>query len=117
MTPARVVLRPRRARPFYGRHPWVYAGAVAAVSGSTADRDDRWLVLQFTSLGMAQRRELFAELLGELARPRGMYLRTERGIGRLEGLELQDGPLWGELPDGPVEIEEDGIRFLVHVAE
>ena len=30
MTP-RVVLQPRRARPFYGRHPWVFAGAVAAV--------------------------------------------------------------------------------------
>src|ERR1700675_118150 len=36
MTP-RVVLRPRRARPFYGRHPWVYAGAVAAVEGDPAD--------------------------------------------------------------------------------
>src|SRR5262245_40569558 len=34
---ARVVLLPRRARPFYGRHPWVYAGAVASVEGEPAD--------------------------------------------------------------------------------
>lgn len=28
---ADVVLRPRRAQPFFGRHPWVFAGAIAAV--------------------------------------------------------------------------------------
>src|SRR5437899_474548 len=39
MTTPRVVLLPRRARPFYGRHPWVYAGAIAAVEGEPADGD------------------------------------------------------------------------------
>src|SRR5438132_6482450 len=170
---ARVILRPRRARPFFGRHPWVYAGAIAEVigqpadgevvdlyshagnfiarglynsrskirvrlytwspetalddaffrarldaalrlrgpvlgldgpgracrlvfseadglSGLTVDRYDRWLVVQFTSLALAKRREMFAGLLAELARPEGIYLRTERGIGKLEGLELHD---------------------------
>jgi 23S rRNA (cytosine1962-C5)-methyltransferase len=204
MTLPRVVLQPRRARPFYGRHPWVYAGAIAAVegdpangaevdvysqagnfvarglynsqskirvrlyswapdqpldaaffrgrleaairlrrdilgldgpsracrlvfseadglSGMTVDRYDRWLVVQFTALGLAQRRELLAELLVELTAPAGIYLRTERGVGRLEGLELQDGPLWGQLPSEPVVIEEPapthGLRFLVNLAE
>src|SRR5436305_745814 len=37
MSAARVVLRPRRARPFYGRHPWVYAGAIDRVEGDPAD--------------------------------------------------------------------------------
>src|ERR1044071_434173 len=32
-----VVLKPKRAQPFFGRHPWVYAGAIAAVSGEPAD--------------------------------------------------------------------------------
>lgn len=199
MSVPRIVLRPRRARPFYARHPWVYAGAIAQVEGAPADGDvvdlfshgghfvarglynsrskirvrlyswsaeepldeaffrrrltaalrlrqvlgldqpgqacrlvfsegdglsgltvDRyadWLVLQFTSLGLGLRRQMFAQILAELVRPRGIYLRTERGIGRLEGLEVQDGPLWGEVPAGPVEIEEDGLRFLVHIAE
>src|SRR5438270_3183972 len=35
----RVVLLPKRARPFYGRHPWVFAGAVGAVEGEPADGD------------------------------------------------------------------------------
>jgi 23S rRNA (cytosine1962-C5)-methyltransferase len=200
MTLPRVVLHPRRARPFYGQHPWVFAGAIAEVdgkpadgadvdvhshagnfvargiyngrskirvrlyswspdipldrtfylerlaaalhlrgpvlglnapgkacrlvfseadglSGLTVDRYDRWLVVQFTALGMAVRRELLAELLVELVQPEGIYLRTERGIGKLEGLELQDGPLWGNVPAEAVIIEENGLRFLVHLRE
>ena len=37
MTAGRVILQPRRARPFYGRHPWVYPGAISAVEGDPAD--------------------------------------------------------------------------------
>src|SRR5438874_1213555 len=39
MTPPRVVLRPKRARPFFGRHPWVFPGAIAEVEGAPADGD------------------------------------------------------------------------------
>jgi 23S rRNA (cytosine1962-C5)-methyltransferase len=196
---ARVILQPRRARPFYGRHPWVYAGAIAAVEGAPADgevvdlfsytgdfvarglynsrskirvrlyswdggvsldraffrsqledaiqlrrllgldgpgqacrlvfsegdglsgcivdRYDRWLALQFTSLGLAQRREWILSALVDLVRPAGIYQRTERGIGQLEGLEARDELVWGEAPPGPIEIEEGGVRFLVNLAE
>jgi len=200
MSTPRVVLGLRRAKPFFGRHPWVYAGAIAAIegnpadgdevdlvshtgefvargifngqskirvrlyswqpdtaldrdffrrqleaavrlrrdvlgldvpggacrlvfsegdglSGLTVDRYDRWLVVQFTALGLARRRELFVELLVELMRPEGIYLRTERGIRRLEALELHDGPLWGNVPQGPVVVEEGGLRSLVNLAE
>jgi len=200
MTLPRIVLQPRRARPFFGRHPWVYAGAVASVeggpadgdevevvssagtfiarglynskskirvrlysweanvpldrdffrdrlesavrlrrdilrldgpgracrlvfsesdglSGLTVDRYDRWLAVQITSLGMARRKEMIAELLAELVSPAGQFLRTEKGIRKLEGLELQDGPLLGEVPSEPVLIEEEGLRYLVNLAE
>jgi 23S rRNA (cytosine1962-C5)-methyltransferase len=200
MTLPRVILRARRARPFYGRHPWVFPGAIAEVqgepadggvvdvyshaenfvarglynsqskirvrlyswspdvaldasffrdrlvtairlrtailnrtgarqacrlvfsegdylSGCTIDRYDRWLVVQFTSMGLAQRREMFADLLEDLLRPEGIYLRTERGIGQMEGLDLADGLLRGLVPSEPITIEEDGLRFLVHLTE
>jgi 23S rRNA (cytosine1962-C5)-methyltransferase len=60
---------------------------------------------------------MFTELLVELCRPEGIYLRTERGIGKLEGLDLHDGPVWGTMPAGPVAVEEHGLRFLVDMAE
>jgi 23S rRNA (cytosine1962-C5)-methyltransferase len=195
-----VVLLPRRARPFFNRHPWVFPGAIAAVEGAAADgaevelvshagnfvarglfnsqskirvrlyswepevaldedffraridsagrlrekvlahwgpgqaqrlvfseadglsglvvdRYDEWLVVQFTSLGLGQRREMLGDLLRRRFGPRGIVLRTERGIGRLEGLDLQDGTLWGQVPAEPVVIREGGLEFLVHLAE
>ena len=36
---ATVVLKPRKARPFYGRHPWVLESAIDRVEGAPADGD------------------------------------------------------------------------------
>jgi 23S rRNA (cytosine1962-C5)-methyltransferase len=87
------------------------------LSGLTVDQYDRWLVLQFTSLGMAQRRDLVMDALQDLVGPEGMYLRTERGIGQLEGLELHDGLLRGSVPADPIVIIDGALRFQVHLLE
>ena len=87
------------------------------LSGLTVDRYDRWLVVQFTALALAQRRDLLVEALVELARPEGIYLRTERGMGQLEGLQIQDGPLWARTPPSPIAIEDDGLQVLVNLAQ
>ena len=36
---------------------------------------------------------------------------------RAEGIELRDGPYWGERPEGPVFIVENGLRYGVDLAE
>ena len=87
------------------------------LSGLVVEQFDRWLVVQFTSLALALRREMFADLLTELLQPDGIYLRTERGIGQLEGLELQDGALRGAAPMEPIVIEENGLRMRIHLTE
>ena len=86
------------------------------ISGCTIDKFDRWLVLQFTSLGLAQRREMFVNLLVEKLQPEGIVLRTERGIGQLEGMELHDELLWGNVPPS-VSFEESGIHIEVNILE
>jgi len=197
---ATLVLKPKRAQPFYGRHPWVFAGAIERVEGEPADGDevdlvshggnfvarglfnsqskirarlyswdegvpldadffrdrlaravrlrhdvlklnqpdagyrvafsesdylsgmavDRygdWLAVQFTALGLAHRREMIAGALRDLLNPHGIYLRTEKGIGRLEGVDLHDELLWGEPPPPDLTIVEGGLRVLVNLAE
>src|SRR5262249_21686608 len=57
------------------------------------------------------------DLLMELAGPEGIYLRTERGIGQLEGLELHDSLLRGQVPEEPIVIDEHGVKFLVHLRQ
>src|SRR5262249_60568548 len=36
-TAATVTLKPKRAQPFFARHPWVYAGAIERLDGEPAD--------------------------------------------------------------------------------
>ncbi len=200
MTDGRVVLKPRKAQPFYQRHPWVFPGAIEQVEGNPADGEvvevvshrghfiarglynaqskirvrlytwevdqalDRsfwfakltqaltlrqtilglvhpeasyrlvsseadglsgctidvygaWITVQFTSLGLAQRAEILGDALEELLQPKGIYLRTERGVGQLEGLMIQDGPLRGPEPPVPVVIQEHGLAFGVNLRE
>jgi 23S rRNA (cytosine1962-C5)-methyltransferase len=85
------------------------------LSGLTVDRYDRWLTVQFTSLAMARREAMIASLLEEIFQPAGIYRRTERGIGGMEGLELADGLIQGDVPDKPVSIDDHGLAVLVHL--
>jgi len=200
MSVPRVFLKPKRAQPFFARHPWVFAGAIDSIEGSPADgaevelhssgasfiarglfnsqskinvrlysweqgreldaaffkerigraielrhhvlnlagpnrgyrvvfsesdqlsgmvvdRYGDWLTVQFTALGLSNRRETICDVLQELLQPRGIYLRTEKGIGKLEGAELHDGLLRGESPPADLHIEENGLRFFVNLAE
>ncbi len=196
---AQIWLKPRKVRPFFGRHPWVLDTAIARIDGQAADGDvvdlisdkgrfvarglynsrsrirvrlytwqaseplddtfwrkrleaafalrrdlgftdlrggarlvfseadglsglivDRYgeyLAVQTTALAMAQRLDHLTPILVELARPRGIMLRGERGLAQIEGLHQQDGLHWGQKPDGPIFIEEHGLRYGVDLGE
>ena len=60
---------------------------------------------------------MIAKILRELLPVKGIYLRTEKGIGKLEGAELSDGLLWGEPPAAEIVVEENGLKFAVNLAE
>lgn len=192
---ASVVLRPRKSRPFYGRHPWVLDSAIDRIVGEPADGDvvdllsekEKWIArgiynsqsrlrvrlytwdpaeflddafwarrieraialretigyddreggarlifsegdglsglivdrygeylsIMVTGLAMATRIERLVDLLCERLHPKAVFLRSERGIAQIEGIRLSDGLLRGEAPDGPIFINENGLRFGV----
>ena len=196
---SQVILKPRKARPFYGRHPWVLDSAVNRVEGHPADGDivdllsdkgkfiargvynsrsrirvrlytwnaaepldaafwrgrlekavqlrkdlgydnpqgaarlvfsegdglsglivDRYadyLAVQVTGLAVAVRLAEIVPMLVELTHPKGIVLRTERGVGRAEGIDLTDGPHWGQMPDEPLTIVENGLCYEVDLTE
>jgi len=87
------------------------------LSGLTVDRYGDWLLIQMTSLALAQRKDILLQQLRASLRPRGIWLRTEKGIRAAEGLELSDGLLWGEAPPRPLLIEEHGVKYGIDVAE
>ncbi|MBX3436181.1 MAG: class I SAM-dependent rRNA methyltransferase [Planctomycetaceae bacterium] len=193
-----ITLKPRRALPFFSRHPWVFAGAVGytdphvrpgsevivrshegqfiarglynpdsnicvrlyswdqaqsldrdfwaariddavrlrerlfhgtsegrscrlifsegdGLSGLIVDRYEDWLLVQITSRALYERRELLVELLQEKLSPRGIWLRTEKGIREAEGLEQEDRLIAGEPPPRPLFLQEHGLRYGVDV--
>ena len=194
---SQVVLKPRKARPFFGRHPWVLDSAIDHVAGqpgngavvdlltdngkfvarglynahsrirvrlyswSASDRLDQefwrarieravehrrrlgydaadgaarlvyseadglsglivdrygpYLVVQATALAMQLRVDEMLPLLAEASGARGIVVRADRALAKLEGLSVEEERTWGELPDGPAFIQEHGLRYGVEL--
>ncbi|MFK7779048.1 MAG: class I SAM-dependent rRNA methyltransferase [Gimesia sp.] len=191
----RVTLKPRRALPFFGRHPWVFTGAISRVEGSpepgtevilqsdkkefiarglynpnsnirirlytwdeeqslddafwinrleravelretlglldqfettgcrlvfseadqlsglTIDRYGEWFLVQFSSLALSLKQDLVIRFIKERFKPKGIWLRTEKGIRDAEGLDITDKLLDGEAPPEHFFLEENKIRY------
>ena len=197
---ATVFIKPKRARPFFGRHPWVLDSAILRVegnpdsgaivdvvthdgsfiarglwnvlsrirvrlysfmqdqsldeifwdtrienavrlrrelnflskntacrlinsegddlSGVIVDQYGSYLAVQVTALAMAERLDVICDSLTRIVQPKGILLRgAERGLGKLEGLHLPDQLLRGQIPDGPIFVEEHDLRFGVDLTE
>jgi len=56
---------------------------------------------------------MIVQVLQELLAPRAIVLRTEKSMAQLEGIELPEGQVWGELPEGPLTIREHGLAYEV----
>lgn len=180
LSEAQVILKPRKARPFFGQHPWVLDSAVERVEGQPADGDvvdlmsdkgkfvargiynaqsrirvrlytwsagdllddDFWLrriraaaelrdklgyngreqaarlvyseadglsglivdryadylVVQVTALAMEKRLDQLLPILADVARPRGIVVRTDHTMAKLEGLDERQHGGWGKAP-------------------
>jgi 23S rRNA (cytosine1962-C5)-methyltransferase len=83
------------------------------LSGLVVDRYGDYLVLMPTSLAIAQRIDSIAAALRSLVQPKGMVLRTDPSMLKLEGMELAEGRTWGAIPKEPITIEENGVLLEV----
>lgn len=78
------------------------------------DKYGDYLVMQCLSLGIHQRKSMIAECLVELFSPKGIYERSDAAVRAKEGLPLEKGVLYGEVPD-EVLITENGLKMSVDV--
>ena len=81
-----------------------------------ADKFGGVIVLQILCLGMERFKGDIVDALAQELSPRGVYERNDVPVRELEGLSQQTGLLWGEVPSR-VEMQENGVRFLVDVKE
>jgi len=86
------------------------------LSGLTVDRYGDYLALQFTSLALYTYKDNILESLITNCKPKGIIIRTEQDILSEEGLELKDGVIWGEIPQAPLIIKENGVSFEINLS-
>lgn len=81
--------------------------------GLIVDRYGEALVVQFLTAGMAAQQELVLDTLVELLHPRAIIDRSDEDTMDKEAIPFTHGLRRGEAPAGPVEVQSDGLRFLV----
>jgi 23S rRNA (cytosine1962-C5)-methyltransferase len=87
------------------------------IPGLVADRFGPYLVVQFLTSGADREKALLTTLLARtIPGLKGIWEKSDGDGRRLEGLAAAEGLLWGEAPDGEIEITENGHRYLVDPA-
>ncbi|MGN7468599.1 class I SAM-dependent rRNA methyltransferase [Brevibacillus sp. SAFN-007a] len=104
----RFVDNPRACRVIYGEADFL--------PGLIVDRYEDVLVAQVLSLGMEKRIDWIRDALVEVFAPKGIYLRNDVPVRKLEGLAEGKGVLYGECPR-EVWIEENGLKYYVDIVE
>jgi 23S rRNA (cytosine1962-C5)-methyltransferase len=93
----KIVLKPRRAQPFFARHPWVFSGAVAHAEGNPAAGDEVALVTEH----------------GEFV-ARGLYNPSSNILVRLYGWDADvplDESFWSLRLDDAIRLRCDVLRL------
>jgi len=77
--------------------------------GLIVDRYGEYLAVQVLTLGMELRQDLVREALERVFAPRGVVRVADSPLRTLEGLPLERGVWWGEVPER-VEVELEGFK-------
>lgn len=90
----------------------VVYGESDQLPGLVVDRYCDVLVAQVLTLGMETRQELIREALEHVLKPRGVIRAADSPLRALEGLGLERGLWWGEVPER-LEVQVEGFRVEV----
>ncbi len=83
--------------------------------GLTVDRYSEYLVAQFQTAGIDKWKEPILDFLEKNLKPKGIYEKDDSDVREWEGLQKRVGQLRGEEPPDYVQIEENGIPFIVDI--
>ena len=84
--------------------------------GLIVDKYADYLSVQFLCLGMDKIKDMLVKILVSETKCKGIYERGDVEVRHKEGLEIKKGFLYNEF-DPRIEVLENGIKFIVDVAE
>ena len=83
--------------------------------GLIVDRYGDYVVFQIVTAGMELWRQDIIAALHEACQPRAIYERSDDAVREKEGLPIRNELCWGEMPQGPVPVLENGMRLFVDI--
>lgn len=104
----RFVNNPESCRVIYGEADFL--------PGLIVDKYNEVLVVQILAYGMEVQKPNLLQALIDVFHPQGIYLRNDVAVRKLEGLAEETGVWYGNVPR-QIQIEENGLKFLVDVYE
>jgi 23S rRNA (cytosine1962-C5)-methyltransferase len=90
-------------------------GESDGLPGVIADRYGDTICLQLTAAGSDKWRKAIVGALVKATGVARIYERSDSDVRKLEGLESVTGWVHGDAPDGPLSIDENGVRLGVDV--
>ncbi|SMO58250.1 class I SAM-dependent rRNA methyltransferase [Solitalea koreensis] len=87
------------------------------IPGLIVDKYADFLVMQVLTAGVELQKKLITDHLYALLKPKGIFERSDAKSRSLEGLKPSNGLLAGEMPPELLEINENGLTFLVNIAD
>ncbi len=84
--------------------------------GLIVDVYGEYVVVEFTTYGMSLFRDVVLSSLLEILRPRGVYEKTNLTARRVEGIEVEEGVLYGEVPEEVIIWEHD-LRYCINIPQ
>lgn len=92
----------------------IFFSEADGLSGLIVDKFDKYLSVQFRTLGIERFRKEIIESLQEIVKPEGIYERSDTETRTKEGIEEKTGTIFGEIPD-KIIMEDNGVKFYVDI--
>ena len=87
------------------------------IPGLVVDQYGKALTIQVLSAGVEYWKEDIIKALVDLIKPSLIYERSDVEVRNLEGLEKTTGAVYGPLPDGLLEIQQQGLKYWVDLRQ
>lgn len=94
----------------------IFYSEADGLSGLIVDEFDKYLSIQFRTLGIERFRKEIIDSIIEIVNPKGIFERSDTEYRVKEGIEEKTGIIYGEIPE-KVIMEDNGIKFIVDIIE
>jgi len=84
--------------------------------GLIVDVYGEYAVLEFTTYGMNQFRETVIQALVDILKPKGIYEKSNQTAIKVEGIEVEEGTVYGEVPEEIIIWEHD-LKYYINIPQ